>query len=312
MKWLMAGVMALLAALLVAAATASPAAAGEPAAGQGGRILLASGGDLVVAAGERAEAVIVIQGHADIRGEVSTVVVIDGTATVTGTTIESLVVVRGSAVVTGTHVRGDIRTFDGQVTQSDVVLDGSVRGLEADFVALGWALGVGALLVWLGIGLATLVAGLAVATLAGRQLRTTAEIVRREPLRAVGGGLIGLIVPILLVAALFVTVIGIPMAVSILLLVWPASAFVGYLVAAAWLGGLVLDQFRGPRPEPERPYAAVVVGLLVLFVAGVVPLLGAILSFLGFGAVVVAAWRTARGVSVPLVPSPPTPAPVAG
>jgi hypothetical protein len=301
----------LAAALVLAATLTAPVLAAGQALPHGGRVLMAFGGDVVVPAGDVADVVIVVDGHADILGRVNTVIIVDGTAAVTGTTIESLVVVRGSATVTNTHILADIRTFDGQVAQTGVTLVGSVRGLEADFVALGWALGVGALLIWIGIGIATLVAGLLVAGLAGRQLRATASIIRDEPLRAIGGGILGLVVPPILVALLVVTVVGIPLAVSLLLFAWPAMAFVGYIVAAAWLGEWVLARMRGPQTTSERPYLATVVGLILLFVAGIVPLLTAILSFLGFGAVVVAGWRTARGVSSPAVFRPTT-APVAG
>ena len=288
-----------------------PALAADPAPAHGGRVLIAIGGDLVVPAGERADAAIVVNGHLTVLGAVDSVVVFDGTAAVTGTTIDSLVVIRGSAVVTNTHVLGDIRTFDAQVSQAGVTLDGGVRGLETDLVAFGWALGVGALLIWLGIGLATLVAGLAVAGLAGRQLRSTAAIIRTEPLQALGGGILGLVVPPILAIALAATIVGIPLAVSLVLFAWPTMAFIGYIVAAVWLGGWALAVVRGPTPEPDRPYLATLVGLVLLFVAGIVPLLTAILSFLGFGAVVVAAWRTVRGVSTPTLIRP-TPAPIAG
>ena len=60
----------------------------------------------------------------------------------------------------------------------------------------------------------------------------------------------------------------------------------------------------------ERPYAAATVGLLVAFVIGLVPLVTAILSIFGLGAVVLAAWRTLRGGGAvqPLVQQAPVPA----
>lgn len=306
MKRLSSAILAVIAILTLAV----PVLAADDALPHSGRVLMAFGGDLVVPAGEQADAVVVVTGHVDILGRVNTVVVIDGTAAVTGTTIESLVVVRGSATVTNTHVLADIRTLDAQVTQSGVTIDGSVRGLEADLIALGWAFGLGALLIWIGIGLATLAAGLLVAGLAGRQLRSTAAIIRREPMRAIGGGILGLVVPPILAVLLAVTVIGIPLAVSLVLFVWPAMAFIGYVVAAAWLGEWALELTRGRQVERERPYLATVVGIVLMFVAGIVPLLTAIISFLGFGAVVVAGWRTVRGVSTPSVFRP-TAAPLA-
>ena len=54
------------------------------------------------------------------------------------------------------------------------------------------------------------------------------------------------------------------------------------------------------RPVAERPYAAVTVGLAVAFVAGFIPLVTAILSILGIGAVVLAAWRTLRAGTAPV------------
>lgn len=298
-------------AIAALAILASPVLAADTVLPHSGRVVMVFGGDLLVPAGDRADAVIVFNGHVDVLGEVNSIVVVDGSAAITGTTIESLVVIRGSATVADTHVLGDIRTFDAQVAQTAVTLDGTARGLETEVIALGWALGVGALLVWIGIGIATLAAGLLVAGLAGRQLRSTAAIVRREPLRAFGGGILGLIVPPILAVLLVVSVVGIPLAVSVLLFVWPAMAFIGYIVAAVWIGEWALERFRGPQVESERPYLATVVGLVILFIAGIVPLLSAILSFLGFGAVVVAAWRTARGVSAPAVFRPTT-APLAG
>lgn len=306
MKSISAAILAVIAVLSLAV----PVLAAGDALPHTGRVVTAFGGDLVIPAGEQADAVIVVHGHLDILGRVNTVIVIDGSAAVTGTTIESLIVVRGSATVTNTHVLSDIRTLDGQVAQSGVTLDGSVRGLEPDLVALGWAFGLGALLIWIGIGLATLAAGLLVAGLAGRQIRSTAAIIRREPLQAIGGGILGLIVPPLLTILLIVTVIGIPLGISVLLFVWPAMAFVGYIVAAVWVGEWALE-LTGGRVERERPYLATVIGIVLLFVFGIVPLLTAILSFLGFGAVVVAGWRTVRGITTPPVFHP-TAAPLAG
>ena len=287
--------LALVAAFVLALGLALPALAADGAATPAGRVLIATGGDLTVPAGEVADTVIVVNGHAEILGRVDAVVVLDGTAAVRSTTIESLLVIRGSATVTDSHVLGDIRTFDAQVSQVGVTLDGSVRGLETDLIALGWVFGIGALLIWLGIGLSTLVSGLLLAALAGRQIRATAAIIRHEPLRSAGAGLLGLILPPLLALGLAATIIGIPMAVGMLLFVWPIVAFAGYIVAAVWVGEWVLERFRGRTEQPERPYLATVVGMAVMFVAGIVPLLPAILSFLGFGAVVLAGWRTFRG-----------------
>src|SRR5512141_1126090 len=106
-----------LAAVMVLAIWVAPVLAASDELPHSGRVLMAFGGGLVVPAGERADVVFVVNGHAEVLGRVNSVVVVDGTATVTGTTIESLVIVRGSATVTGTHVLTDIRTFDAHVVQ---------------------------------------------------------------------------------------------------------------------------------------------------------------------------------------------------
>lgn len=106
--------------------------------------------------------------------------------------------------------------------------------------------------------------------------------------------------PILAILAM-VTIVGIPAGLGLLIVVWPLVAFVGYVVAAIWLGEWLLGR-RDGSVAAERPYAAATVGLLVAFVIGLVPFVSAVLSILGLGAVVLAAWRTLRGT--PVAPQP--------
>ena len=87
-----------------------------------------------------------------------------------------------------------------------------------------------------------------------------------------------------------VTIIGAPFGLAILLMVWPAAAFAGYLVAGIWIGEWLL--YRGDLPRPERPYMASVLGLIVLQIIGLVPFVTPIASLFGFGAVLLLAWRT--------------------
>ena len=83
--------------------------------------------------------------------------------------------------------------------------------------------------------------------------------------------------------------------IGLLVVLWPAVAFIGYIVAAIWLGEWLLGR-RSPEAAPaERPYAAATIGLIVAFILGLIPVVAAILSILGLGAVVLASWRTLRG-----------------
>jgi hypothetical protein len=91
-----------------------------------------------------------------------------------------------------------------------------------------------------------------------------------------------------------VTIVGIPTGIGLLVVIWPAVAFIGYVVAAIWLGQWLLGRREG-AVLPERPYGAAIVGVLVAFVIGLIPVVTAVLSIFGLGAVVLAAWRTLRG-----------------
>ena len=106
---------------------------------------------------------------------------------------------------------------------------------------------------------------------------------------------------------IIVTVIGVPAGIGLLMVVWPMVAFVGYIVAAIWIGEWLLNRREGAVPA-ERPYAAATVGLLVAFVIGLVPLVTAIVSIFGIGAVVLAAWRTLRSPGAPRLRAEPVPA----
>lgn len=305
-------IVAILAAAILLIALAAPSFAADGTSPGTGRVLIGIGGDVSLPAGEQADTVLVINGNATVEGTATAVVVIDGTATVTGATIEDLVVVSGTAAVTDSEVRGDIRTLDAQVTQTDVRLGGTVRGLEQDIAGMAWFVGVSALLIWVGFGLATLVAGMLVAGLAGRQVRATAALIRQQPGTTILAGIAGLVIPPLLGVLLAITIIGLPLSFAMFVVVWPMLAFLGYLVAAVWVGEWLLKVLRGTPDAAERPYLATFVGLVALFVVGFIPLVTAILSFLGFGAVLLACWRVLRREPGPAPIAHPSPVAVAG
>jgi hypothetical protein len=150
------------------------------------------------------------------------------------------------------------------------------------------------ILFWLGFGLATIVAGLLLAGLASRQVRSAELVIAREPAPAFLVGLLGLIVFPIVAVLLMITIVGAPLGLGVMFLLWPLLAFVGYLVAGIYVGEWLLN--RSTRaPVRERPYLAAVIGLVVLQLIGMVPVVGivsAIASVFGFGAVLILAWRT--------------------
>jgi hypothetical protein len=260
-----------------------------------GRVVFVVGGDAEIPAGDQADAVIVIKGDADISGTVTALILIDGTATLTGATVGTVALVSGTVDVgEGTTVVGDVAQVNGTVVQSGGVIEGETRDMAVGFATLGLFVGAIALVVWVGVGVATLIAGLLVATFAGLQMRKTTYLIGREPAMVIllGVGSL-LLIPIVAVLAM-ATVIGIPLGLGILLILWPALAFMGYIVGATWIGEWLLSR-RAGYVAPVRPHVAVVLGLVIAFVAGIIPFITAIISIVGTGAVIRAAWYTWRG-----------------
>jgi hypothetical protein len=271
---------------------------------------MAFNGDITVPAGEQADAVIVTNGRATISGEVKNVVVFSGSAILDGATLENVFVTSGTVTIgAGTTISGDVRTIDATVTQDPTaVVSGTVRAADADLVAFGAAVLPLIMLFILGFALVTVVAGLALAALAARQVRSAEELITHQPAETFVFGLAGLVVIPLVAVLSMVTIIGAPLGLAILLMVWPAAAMAGYLVAAIWVGEWLL--YRGDTRRPERPYLASVLGLLVLQVAGLIPFVIPIASLFGFGAVLFLAWRTFRQHGATPVVTPPAAQPL--
>ena len=279
--------------IVLALGLAAPVLAADPGHSDG-PVLMAFNGDLTVPAGDQADVVLVTGGTATVAGDVTTIVVLDGDAVLTGATAESVFVTGGTLTVdAATTITGDVRTLGSSVTIDPAAnVGGTVSSLEADVVAATAVLAPLALLFVLGLVVVTVVAGLALAALAARQVRSAEQLISHEPGQTLLVGLAGLVLVPVVAILTMMTVIGLPLGLAILLMVWPAAAIVGYLVAGIWIGEWLL--YRGDRPAPERPYVAAVVGLLILQVVSVVPFVGAIASLFGFGAVLLLAWRTFR------------------
>ncbi len=273
-----------------------PAAlAADPTPIGNGRVLVSTSGGLTMAPGDQADLVFVTQGKATIAGDVNTLVVINGSAELTGAHVHSILAVRSPVTLgAGTVVSGDIWTLDSAVTQTGgAQVQGSVRNIGLDLVAIGLILIPALFLLWIGFVLATIVAGLLLAALAARQVRAAESLISHEPWQTLLWGIAGVLVAIVLVIALFITVVGTPMSLGILFGLWPLTAFVGYLVAAIWIGDWILHR-TSPGTVRERPYLAAVIGILIMQILAIIPFFSGIASLFGFGAVLLLAWRTFR------------------
>jgi hypothetical protein len=176
----------------------------------------------------------------------------------------------------------------------------SVQNVSGDVAGFWLFLGTAAVLLWIGFGLATVVFALLLAAIAARQLRAATGLISREPGRSALAGLAALVLPPLIAVLAIVTLVGIPLGFGLLLVVWPMAAFVGYIVGALWIGEWVQGRRRQPDEQlPERPYSAMLIGLLVAFVLGFVPMVTAVISLFGLGAVTLVMWRTLRGRRTP-------------
>ena len=261
-----------------------------------GRVVLSFDGPVDVPADQSLDTLVVANGDATIAGDVRHAVIANGTLTATGATIGSLTVIDATADLgPGTTVTGDVSTLNGTVNAADgatVVRD--VRSFDAAIGAIAFSFGLLFLVFMIGGALLVLVFAVFVAGLAARQMRSAESLITREPGPVLLAGIAGAIVLPSIAGLLIVTVIGAPIGLAMLFLVLPAMAFLGWLVAAFWVGEWIVSRTRGGAPA-ERPYFAAIVGVIVLAVAGMLPFVSMIATLFGFGAVVLAAWRVLRG-----------------
>jgi hypothetical protein len=302
----------LAAALALLLAVAAPAALAAEPLSHSGRVLISTQGDVTIPAGDQADVVVVVDGTAVVAGVVNTLVVVEGSATLTGATAETVIAVRSSVELgDGTVVYGEVQRLDATVHQTgNVDIHGGIVDLSSRWLEVGAVLAPALAILWLGFGLATLVAGLLLAGLAARQVRSAERLISREPALTIVAGILGVIVIPLVAILLLPTLIGAPLGFGILVIGLPLVAFAGYLVAATWIGEWLLRMLSAS--ERERPYAAIVLGVIVLGAIGLVPVLSfvvAIASLFGFGAVLVLGLRTLTGSSA--APAATHPAPMA-
>jgi hypothetical protein len=263
-----------------------------------GRVLISTGGDITLPAGEQADVVIVVNGTATIGGEVNTIVVVDGAANLQGARTETVFAVRSPIEIgPDSVVLGDVLALDSLVHQTgNAEVQGEVTDFAALLVRIGAVLAPAVLLFWIGFGLAMIVAGLLLAGLASRQVREAEALISHEPVLTLATGIVGIIAVPIVAILLIATLIGAPLGLGMLLGAWPLVAFLGYLVAGIWVGEWVLRQ-TSPERQPERPYLGAIVGLVILGILAIVPILTAIVaiaSLFGFGSVILLSFRTLR------------------
>ncbi len=260
-----------------------------------GSLLLAANGAVVLPAGETVDAVVVLDGNATVNGTATTIVVVNGTATITGATARDLVVIDGTVDLgPGTTITGNVRTLHATINRdASAVIAGSITALDTTLAASAILLVPVLIVVAVGLAIAAIVAGLFVAAFAARQVRQAEDLISAQPGQTLLAGIAGTILAPIVAVLLIMTVVGAPIGFAMLLGVLPVVAFVAWLVAAIWVGDWLVTRTRGAR-EPGHPYRAAIFGVILLAVAGTLPLVSGIATLFGFGALLISGWRMLR------------------
>src|SRR5215216_1583555 len=255
-------------------------------------------GTVDLPASESVDTLVAVDSEARVAGTVrDTLVIVNQTATVSGNVGRDAIVVNGTLRLEPTaHIGGDVVLINGEVSQADgAVIAGSIverRGasIGAEFRRVTAAV---SLIAWLGMTLLIVVVALGWAAVSGRQLSEIAGLLGARPgLAAVAAVIFWIAVPVVAFVA-FVTVIGIPIGITLLLVV-PLLWGLGYVVTGTRLGFFLAD-LRRTTPDLDRPYLEAVLGVVILQIIGLIPIVGGIVVALaglfGAGAIVVHAWR---------------------
>jgi hypothetical protein len=263
---------------------------------RGQSFVLAASTNPTLAAGDRVDVFVVYNGHARVEGEARSILVVDGTVDLVGGHVGGIVAIRGTVNVDeASVVTGDVRTYESTIAAAPgASMTGRTLGLSPD-MAFGW-LQVGSVLffIYLAFAVSALLAGLVLAGLAGRQVRAASALIGNEPVAVLVSAFLGVIGLVTGAILAMVTVVGVPFGVGLLVIVLPALFVVGYIVAGIWLGEQILAR-QPSGAVRERPYLAAAIGLTLVGAVSIIPPVGGLISFVGFGAVVLLMWRVARG-----------------
>jgi cytoskeletal protein CcmA (bactofilin family) len=279
--------LSLLAALCLLPAVPAHAGGGDSS---GDRFVVS--GPLDVPRGERVGDAVTVDGRVRLAGRATgDVVAVSGPVRVSGTIEGDLVAVSDRArLAPGARVEGDVIYGDERpVIASGAAVGGDVKKFEVDEVLAPLGGFFGRLALWIAFSVSTLVAGLLLYGLAPRALDAARAAARDRAGGAVGFGLLIFFgVPILAILV-FLTIVGIPLAIALVLAVFPLY-LLGY-VTSAWL--------LGRRLVARRAVLGFLAGWGILRVLALVPVLGGLLWFgatvFGLGALGIAAWRARSG-----------------
>jgi cytoskeletal protein CcmA (bactofilin family) len=293
---------ALLCLLAVVAACALIASPADAADFHGGRDRLVVSGDVNIPRGVKVDTVVVIDGDVNVAGTVTNDVInITGHTRVYGHVQGDVVAITDRAhIEPGARVDGDVvYAQEKPVVSPGAQVGGDVRHVRAGEwgnALIAWAA------IWLAMTISTLLLGLALLWIAPRAADAAFEVAGTHTGQSIAAGLGVLIGLPILAVLLLLTVVGIPLAILLFLLLIPL-AVLGY-ANSAWLLG---RRIVGP---PRGRFVSFLAGLAILRLVALVPVLGGLVwaaaAVFGIGTLAVAGWR-ARSPGAP--PAEPAAAP---
>jgi hypothetical protein len=290
------------AAVLLSVLAASPAFAQGPVPIGNNADQIVLTGRLVVTADETVDAAVIFNGPALVEGTVrDALVVLNGDAEVTGTVRQDVVVLNGDLVVrSGAEVGGDLVTQSSPQVEEGATVRGEQKSVATEFNIDEVGFG-GRVVWWIGYSVSVLILGLLLLAFAPQLFREVRNTVRTRLGASIGWG-VGLffLLPIGSVL-LLVTVVGIPLGLSLLL----ALAFIytlGYVVATVAVGNLIM------RTSSSR-WVVFLVGWIALRLLALIPVVGGLLWFLGsvWGLGLLAVAIHGRSTDTPAIATPPMP-----
>ena len=274
----------------------NPVAPATAPSARGERVVILSGANVTLPADQSVELLLIYNSTARVEGHASTVMVVNGAANFVGARANDVIAIQSQvALDDASRVSGDIRGIDSSVSGATAAtVSGRVRDFGPDML-FGWrGLGTALLLAYIAFAVSALIAGVILAGLAGRQLRAASALIVNEPLMVVGAGIVGLIALLTAGIIAIVTIVGIPFGIGLLALVMPGLFVIGYIVVGVGIGDWILG--RTSPVVRERPYLAAVVGLTVVGLVSFLPPVSGLISFVGFGSVMLLSWRVLRGI----------------
>jgi hypothetical protein len=224
----------------------------------------------------------------DVGGSITIAGRVDGDVTAVGgdVTLQAGADVMGNVHAVGGRLHRDTGTTIGGTQEQGIV--------TPDLPPLQWLTFSGSYTFPWGHLLFWDLAGVAVATMFPRQLRQLRRVAARHVPGSLFAGIAGWVLGAIAAAVLFVTCLGIPIALLLLAALWLASA-AGTIAFGLWIGELLLGR---SRTERSSPVLATVLGVSLIVLAKSIPGAGGVITVLmwclGLGAALLALLATRR------------------